>query len=109
MNIYRNHVNAGKLKVNSYDDIAVMIEKRLGYEHPERVLGQRKVSRPNLSPSTSSVNKTAVNTSSAKRTFQGLSQELKDTYSAHRRIRASLGEELTEADFIERLKKDGEL
>lgn len=99
-------INAGRIKVNSYDDIGVMIEKRLAYEHPERILGPKKVIRPNVS---SPVNKTAVNANSAKRTFQSLSQDLKDTYNAHKRIRASMGQELTEAEFIERLKADGEI
>lgn len=99
-------INAGRIKVNSYDDIGVMIEKRLAYEHPERILGPKKVIRPNVS---SPVNKTAVNANSAKRTFQTLSQDLKDTYNAHKRIRASMGQELTEAEFIERLKADGEI
>ena len=102
-------INAGRLKVNSLDEIAQMIEKRMSYEHPERVLGPQKVNRSIVSPSLSSVNKTAVNKNSSKKIFQGLPQELKDTYNAHRRIRASMGQELTEAEFIERLKADGEI
>lgn len=93
----------------TYDELAQMIEKRMEYEFPERILTQTRQARPAVSPSLSSVNKTAVNKNSTKKTFQSLPQELKDTYNAHRRIRASMGQELTEAEFIERLKADGEL
>lgn len=92
----------------TYEELARKIETRMQYEYPERVLGQVKA-RPTVTPSQSSVNKTAVNKSSATKTFQSLPQDLKDTYTAHARIRASLGEELTHAEFIERLKKDGEI
>lgn len=90
------------------EQAAKMIETRIQYEFPERVLGQSKV-RPEVSPSRSSVNKTAVNRSSASKVFQSLPQDLKDTYNAHKRIRQSLGEELTQEEFIERLKRDGEI
>lgn len=92
----------------TFDEIAKKIETRMQYDYPERVLGQQTaVSRPR--PSASSVNKSSVNTNSAKRTFQSLSQDLKDTYNVYARIRASTGGELTHAEFIERLRKDGEL
>ena len=93
----------------SYEQLADLIEAKMIKEFPERVLGQQKIARPNVSPATSSVNKTAVNTNSVKRTFQSLSPELKEVYSAHKRIRESMGQELTEAEFIERLRKDGEI
>jgi hypothetical protein len=94
----------------TYDELAQKIEARMQYEHPERVLGKSKGERPNISSSQSSVNKTSVNKSSINRTFQGLSQDLKDTYSATKRIVESNGDrEYTQSDFIERLKKDGEL
>ncbi len=92
----------------TYEELAKKIETRMQYEHPERILGQSKV-RPNVSSSQSSVNKTAINKSSINKTFQSLSQDLKDTYNAHARIRKSLGEELSHAEFIERLKQDGEI
>lgn len=99
-------INAGRLKVNSLDDIAVMIEKRLGYEHPDRVLGAAKSQRPPaLSPSQSSVNKSEANKSSVTKTFKGLSQEHKDTFNVYKRINPNI----TETDFINRLKQDGEL
>jgi hypothetical protein len=91
----------------SYDDLAEMIELKMLKEFPERIMGQTKNVRPSVQ--TSSVNKTAVNTSSTRKVFQGLSQELKDTYNAHKRMRASMGQDLTEAEFIERLKADGEI
>lgn len=93
----------------SYDDLAQKIEARMQYEHPERVNGTQKVSRPVIN-SNSSVNKTAVNVSSVKRTFQALPQDLKDTYSATKRIVESRGDkEYSMSDFIEQLKKDGEI
>lgn len=93
----------------TYEELAQKIETRMQYEHPERVSGQTRA-RPSVSPSQSSVNKTAVNTSSVKRTFQSLSQDLKDTYSATKRIVESRGDkEYTVNDFINQLKKDGEL
>ena len=91
----------------TFEQLAEKIEKRMSYEHPERVLSQVKA-RPVVSSSQSSVNK-AASQGSSRKVFQGLSQELKDTYTAHKRIRASMGEELTEAEFIERLKADGEI
>ncbi len=95
----------------TYDELAQKIETRMQYEHPERVLGSSAKGRPSITSSgTSSVNKTAVQTSSVKRTFQGLSQDLKDTYSATKRIVESRGDkEYTVNDFINQLKKDGEL
>lgn len=99
-------INAGRIKVNSLDDIAVMIEKRLGYEHPDRVLGAKRGQKPpSLSPSQSSVNKSAVNKSSATKTFKNLSQEHRDTFNVYKRINPNI----TESDFINRLKQDGEL
>ncbi len=95
----------------SYEELAQKIETRMQYEHPERVLGTKQSNRPSIAnSSSSSVNKTAINTSSVKRTFQGLSQDLKDTYSATKRIVESRGDkEYTVNDFINQLKKDGEL
>lgn len=91
----------------TFDELAQKIETRMQYEYPERVMGGTKNVRPAVS--NSSVNKTAVNTASAAKVFKGLSQDLKDTYSAYKRIKASMGQELTEADFIAKLKKDGEI
>lgn len=95
----------------TYEELAQKIETRMQYDYPDRVLGTSRSSRPNIaSPSNSSINKTAVNTSSVKRAFQGLSQDLKDTYSATKRIVESRGDkEYTMDDFIKQLKKDGEL
>lgn len=93
----------------SYEELAQKIETRMRYEHPDRVEEARH-SRPSISSAASSVNKTAVKTSSAGRTFQALSQDLKDTYSATKRIVESRGDkEYTVNDFIDQLKKDGEL
>lgn len=95
----------------SYEEKAEMIEKRMQYEHPERVLGERgKVKAPVSSSRQSSVNKSAVNKSSVSRTFKSLPQDLKDTYSATKRIVESRGDrEYTVNDFINQLKKDGEI
>lgn len=101
----KRDINAGRIRVNSLDDIAVMIEKRLGYEYPDRVLGNRGHKPPVVSPSQSSVNKSVAGKSNAGRAFQGLSQEHRDTYNVYKRINPSI----TEADFIAKLKQDGEL
>ncbi len=94
----------------TYDELARKIESRMQYEHPERVQGNERSSRPVVSSGNSSINKTAVKTSSVSRTFQGLSQDLKDTYSATKRIVESRGDkEYTVNDFINQLKKDGEI
>lgn len=95
----------------TYEELAQKIETRMQYEHPERVLGATQSKRPLIASSgQSSVNKTAVQASSVKRTFQGLSQDLKDAYSATKRIVESRGDkEYTVNDFIAQLKKDGEL
>lgn len=86
----------------SYEDLAEKIEKRMQYEHPERVLGQSHSARPGNSPSQSSVNKTAV---SKSHVLRNLSQEHRDTYNVYKRINPKI----TEADFIQKLKADGEL
>jgi hypothetical protein len=99
-------INAGRLRVNSLDEIAQMIEKRMGYEYPDRVLGATRGQRPpSVSPSQSSVNKSAANTNSVSKTFKGLSQGHKDTYNVYKRMNPNI----TEAEFINRLKKDGEI
>lgn len=94
----------------TYEELAQKIETRMQYEHPERVLGAKQ-SRSHVAPSSqSSVNKTSAGVSSVKRTFQSLSQDLKDTYSATKRIIESRGDrEYTVNDFINQLKKDGEI
>lgn len=84
----------------SYDELAQKIEARMQYEHPERVLGQRTAARPNTSQS--SVNKTAVVKTHG---FKSLSQEHRDTYNVYKRINPKT----TEAEFIARLKADGEI
>lgn len=87
----------------SYEELAQKIETRMQYEHPERVMGQRPSVRPSISGgNNSSVNKTAV---VKKYVFRNLSQEHKDTYNVYKRINPKI----TEADFIQKLKKDGEL
>lgn len=98
-------INAGRIKVNSLEDIAVMIEKRLGYEHPDRVLGQARSKKPLVvSPNNSSINKSAT-TTNLRKTFQNLSQEHRDTFNVYKRINPNI----TEAEFINRLKQDGEI
>ena len=94
----------------TYEELAQKIETRMQYENPERVLGSTRSSRPSVSLNQSSVNKTAVNKSSLDRTFQSLPQDLKDTYSATKRIVESRGDkEYSKQDFINQLKKDGEI
>lgn len=95
-------INAGRMRVNSLDEIAQMIEKRMGYEYPDRVLGRTSSVRPNISSSQSVVNKTAV---SKKYVLKNLSQEHRDTYNVYKRINPKI----TEADFIQKLKADGEI
>lgn len=93
----------------TYEELAQKIETRMQYEFPERVAGQVKA-RPTVAPSQSSVNKTAVNKNSVKRTYQGLSQEHKDTFNATKRIiESQSGREYTINEFIDQLKKDGEI
>ena len=94
-------INSGRLRVNSLEEIAAMIEKRIAYEHPERVLGRSKV-RPNISADQSALNKTAEVKKSA---FKNLSQEHRDTYNVYKRINPKT----TEADFIRKLKAEGEI
>lgn len=84
----------------TYDDLARKIETRMQYEYPERVMGQTRTVRPNVSQS--SVNKTAA---APKNAFKGLSQEHKDTFNVYKRINPKV----TEADFIQKLKADGEI
>lgn len=87
----------------SYEDLAQKIETRMQYEHPERVLGQTHSNRPSLARgSNSSVNKTA---GVKKNVFRSLSQEHRDTYNVYKRINPKT----TEADFIQKLKDDGEI
>jgi len=94
----------------SLDELARKIEARMQYEYPERVLGAAKRNAPAIAPSSSSVNKTAVNKSSVSRTFQSLPQDLKDTFAATKRIVESMDKkEYTVQDFIEQLKRDGEI
>lgn len=88
----------------SYEDLADMIEAKMMKEYPERVLDRTRSVRPNVS-SVSSVNKTAVGTTSVRKTFQSLSQEHKDTYNVYKRINPNV----TEAEFIQKLKDDGEI
>ena len=85
----------------SYEELAKKIETRMQYEHPERVLGQTRNFRPSASGS-SSVNKTA---GVKKNVFRNLSQEHRDTYNVYKRINPKT----TEADFIQKLKDDGEI
>lgn len=86
----------------SYEELAQKIETRMQYEHPERVLGQTTHRSSLTRGSNSSVNKTAV---VKKNVFRTLSQEHKDTYNVYKRINPKT----TEADFIQKLKNDGEI
>lgn len=98
-------IQRGVIKVNSLDDIAYMIEKRISYEHPERVLGNRTQKPTSIPHSQSSVNKSAAGKSSTQKVFKGLSAEHRDTYNVYKRINPNI----TEADFIAKLKQDGEI
>lgn len=87
----------------TYEELAQKIETRMQYEHPERVLGTRTNAAPSGRVSaTSSVNKSAV---IKKSSLRSLSQEHRDTYNVYKRINPKT----TEADFIQRLKDDGEI
>lgn len=93
----------------SYDELAQKIEARIQYEYPDRVGGSQKP-RPAMSANLSSVNKTVPNKGSVTKAYKDLPQELKDTYNATKRIIEARGDrEYTVADFIDRLKKDGEI
>lgn len=89
----------------SLDDIAEIIEVKIAKEFPERILGQPKASRPTMAPSQSSVNKSAK-TASSGMSFSKLPQDLKDTYDA---IKRATPGEYTKAQFMQRLKEDGEI
>lgn len=91
---------AKKYPTASLDDLSEMLEAKMLAEHPERVMVQRINSRPNVSQS--GVNKTAV---VKKESLRNLSQEHRDTYNVYKRINPNI----TEADFIARLKADGEI
>ena len=84
----------------TFDELAQKIETRMQYDYPERVLGGARSSRPAVGQS--SVNKTAV---VRKESFRSLSQEHRDTYNVYKRMNPKI----TEAEFIQRLKADGEL
>lgn len=85
----------------TFEELAQKIERRMQYEYPERVLGTGG-RRPAPSASQSSVNKTAA---VKKNVFKNLSQEHRDTYNVYKRINPKT----TEADFIQKLKDDGEI
>ncbi len=87
---------------SSYDELAELIELKMLKEFPERVLGQSHRSNNSLGSRNSLVNKTAV---VKKNVFKNLSQEHKDTYNVYKRINPKT----TEADFIQKLKNDGEI
>lgn len=84
----------------SYEDLADLIEAKMLKEFPERVMGQSHQNRPHTSQS--AVNKTAI---VKKTSLKSLSQEHKDTFNVYKRINPKI----TEAEFIQRLKDDGEL
>lgn len=84
----------------SFEELAQKIETRMQYEYPERVLGQNHSVRPVASQS--SVNKTAI---VKKHSINSLSQEHRDTFNVYKRINPKI----TEAEFIQKLKNDGEL
>lgn len=85
----------------TFEELAQKIETRMQYDYPERVLSGSRSSRPSIS-SSSAVNKTSV---VKKDVFRTLSQEHKDTYHVYKRINPKI----TEADFVQRLKADGEI
>ncbi len=86
----------------TYEELAQKIETRMQYEHPERVLGTPKSRGPIASSGQSAVNKTSVGKNTV---FRNLSQEHKDTFNVYKRINPKI----TEAEFISRLKNEGEL
>jgi len=97
----------GRYPNMNYDDLCQTIEAKMLYEFPERV-GNFNKPRPIMSSSQSSVNKTAKAPSS--QSFNRLSQDLKDTYNATKRIIESRGDrEYSVQDFMDQLKKDGEI
>lgn len=87
-----------------FEELAEMIELKMLKEYPDKVLN-RNSRAPSSITNNSAVNKTALNRNSVTKTFRGLSQEHRDTYNVYKRINPNI----TEADFISRLKQDGEL
>lgn len=93
----------------TFDELAQKIEMRMQYEYPDRVGGQAKP-KQTVSHSQSSVNKSAGTHRSSEMSFRKLPQELKDTYSATKRIiESQSGKEYSVKDFMEQLKRDGEI
>lgn len=88
----------------SYEELAEMIELKMLKEYPDRVLGKARSQQP-PALSHSSVNKTVAAKNTVNKTFKGLSQEHRDTYNVYKRINPNI----TEADFINKLKQDGEI
>lgn len=87
----------------THEELGQIIERRMEYDYPERILGAKQSARPSISSSgQSSINKTAI---VKKHVLKNLSQEHKDTYNVYKRINPKI----TEADFIQKLKNDGEL
>lgn len=86
----------------TFEELAQKIETRMRYEYPDRVGSHSSPSRPAVSSTQSSINKASV---VKKSTFKNLSQEHKDTYNVYKRINPKI----TEDEFIQRLKADGEI
>lgn len=95
----------------TYDQLAHQVEARLRLEFPD-VVGISPHIAPSISPSRSASNKSSPASMGAEpedRVFNNLDEEYKSIYVATKRMLEKQGKSYSKKEFINRLKKDGEI
>ncbi len=93
----------------TFDEVGQMIEMQMKINHPELQV-KTAPTQPTFSAANSSVNKgSAERAPDDSRVFRTLSAEHRSIYNATKDVMKRSGIEYTQAEFIKRLKDDGEI
>lgn len=93
----------------NYDQLSKLLEAAMKAEYPDVVDTRTRKVSPTISSTDSAVNKSAAVSVSTNKVFNGLPNDLKQVFSATKRIAEKNGYKYTQEDFIRKLKSDGEI
>jgi hypothetical protein len=101
----------GRLSI-SYDDLAHKLETRLAAEHPDVVSASGSSRAPSLNRTQTAINRTTATSSSDTKLFSEIMKDdvYKELYNTTRKLIERSGKETyTASQFINKLRKDGDI
>jgi len=95
----------------TWQQVAEGVENVMRFKYPDKVGVSREVQKPSLSisQSQSATNRDVGSLDSDSKVFQSLDSDYKHLYTATKRMLEKQGYKYTEKDFVNQLRKDGEI